>query len=213
MKITGYRCLQTFHDWGRPVGDVNGYIDSGVTEVPIVVLETDEGVEGIGTGSHQDLERLFPAIEGEDPRAVSALYDRMLSRVFKAGHGGATFGGIGTLDMAIWDIKAKLAGQPLWRLLGARDRYVTDPRIHGRNYSALGDRYVYQRDAGGRIVRRSMQRRASIGGMSWRDTAAFLVPYSRRGIDGVGQPSIVGTVDLRAYAAWLKASYGIEIGY
>jgi L-alanine-DL-glutamate epimerase-like enolase superfamily enzyme len=125
MKITGYRCLQTFHDWGRPVGDVNGFIDPGVTEVPIVILETDEGVEGIGTGSHQDLERLFPAIEGEDPRAVSALYDRMLSRVFKAGHGGATFGGIGTLDMAIWDIKAKLAGQPLWRLLGARDRFVT----------------------------------------------------------------------------------------
>jgi isopentenyl diphosphate isomerase/L-lactate dehydrogenase-like FMN-dependent dehydrogenase len=42
MKITGYRCLRTYHDWGRPVGDVNGFIDSGVTEVPIVVLETDE---------------------------------------------------------------------------------------------------------------------------------------------------------------------------
>ena len=125
MKITGYRCLRTYHDWGRPVGDVNGFIDSGVTEVPIVVLETDEGVEGIGTGSHHDIERLFPALEGEDPRAVSSLYDRMLARVFKAGHAGATFGGIGTLDMAIWDLKSKLAGEPLWRLLGARDRFVT----------------------------------------------------------------------------------------
>jgi len=125
MKITGYRCLRTFHDWGRPVGDVNGFIDSGVTEVPIVVLETDEGVEGIGTGSHHDIERLFPALEGEDPRAVSSLYDRMLARVFKAGHAGATFGGIGTLDMALWDLKSKLAGEPLWRLLGARDRFVT----------------------------------------------------------------------------------------
>ena len=73
MKITGYRLLRTFHDWGRPVGDVNGFIDPGVTEVPIVILETDEGIEGIGTGSHQDIERLFPAIEGEDPRAVTAL--------------------------------------------------------------------------------------------------------------------------------------------
>ena len=125
MKITGYRTMRTFHDWGRPVGDVNGFIDSGITEVPVVILETDEGIEGIGTGSHQDVERLFPAIEGEDPRAVSALYDRMLARVFKAGHAGATFGGIGTLDMAIWDLKAKLAGEPLWRLLGARDRFVT----------------------------------------------------------------------------------------
>jgi L-alanine-DL-glutamate epimerase-like enolase superfamily enzyme len=124
MKITGYRCLTTFHNWGRPVGDVNGFIESGVTEVPIVILETDEGVTGVGTGSHQDIERLFPAIEGQDPRAVSTLYDRMLARVFKAGHAGATFSGIGTLDMAIWDIKAKLAGEPLWRLLGAGDRYV-----------------------------------------------------------------------------------------
>jgi L-alanine-DL-glutamate epimerase-like enolase superfamily enzyme len=125
MKITGYRCLRTFHDWGRPVGDVNGFNEPGISEVAIVVLETDEGIEGVGMGSHQDIDRLFPAIEGEDPRAVTALYDRMLARVFKAGHSGATFGGIGTLDMALWDLKAKLAGEPLWRLLGARDRFVS----------------------------------------------------------------------------------------
>jgi L-alanine-DL-glutamate epimerase-like enolase superfamily enzyme len=125
MKITGYRTLQTIHDWGRPVGDVNGHIASGITEVPVVIVDTDEGVSGVGMGSHQDLAQIFPAIEGEDPRAVSALYDRMLARVFKASHAGATFGGIGTFDMALWDIKAKLAGEPLWRLLGGRDRFVT----------------------------------------------------------------------------------------
>jgi L-alanine-DL-glutamate epimerase-like enolase superfamily enzyme len=124
MKITGYRCLRSFHDWGRPVGDVNGYVASGVTETSIVALETDVGITGYGTGSIQDIDRLFPAIEGQDPRSVSALYDRMLARVFKAGHGGATFGGLGTLDMALWDIKAKDAHQPLWRLLGGADRFV-----------------------------------------------------------------------------------------
>jgi L-alanine-DL-glutamate epimerase-like enolase superfamily enzyme len=41
-----------------------------------------------------------------------------------AGHGGATFGTIGAIDMAIWDLKAKMSGEPLWRMLGARDRYV-----------------------------------------------------------------------------------------
>src|SRR3954447_25984622 len=125
MKITGYRTLETIHHWGRAVGDVNGHIESGITEVPLVIVDTDEGVSGVGMGSHQDLARIFPAIEGEDPRAVTALYDRMLARVFKAGHSGATFGGIGTLDMALWDLKAKLAGEPLWRLLGARDRFVS----------------------------------------------------------------------------------------
>ncbi|WP_244630828.1 mandelate racemase/muconate lactonizing enzyme family protein [Microbacterium sp. CFBP 8801] len=123
MKITGYRTLTTVHRWGRPIGDVNGHV-AGTTEVPIVILETDEGLEGIGLGSHRDLDRLFPALLGEDPRATTALYDRMLAFVFKSGHSGATFGGIGALDMALWDLKAKAAGEPLWRLLGARDRYI-----------------------------------------------------------------------------------------
>lgn len=124
MKITGYRLLRSYHNWGRPIGDVNGFIDSGVTEVPIVIIETDESVSGVATGSHEGIERVFPAIDGQDPRAVSTLYDRMLARVFKAGHAGSTFGGIGTLDSALWDLKAKLAGEPLWRLLGASDRFV-----------------------------------------------------------------------------------------
>lgn len=125
MKITGYRVLRTFREWGRPIGDVNGHIASGITDESIVLLDTDEGLTGVGTGHAGDLARLFPALEGEDPRAVSSLYDRMLARVFKAGHAGATFGSIGAFDMALWDLKAKLAGEPLWRLLGARDRFVT----------------------------------------------------------------------------------------
>ena len=71
-------------------------------------------------GSHLEAETLFAAIEGEDPRAVTALYDRMLRHTFKAGHAGAVFGTIGALDTALWDIKATLAGEPLWRLLGGR---------------------------------------------------------------------------------------------
>lgn len=124
LKITGYRLLTTHQNWGRPIGDVNGFIASGVTNVPLVVIETDEGVSGIGMGSHEGIEKVFPALEGRDPRGVSSLYDAMLAHVFKAGHAGAAFGGIGTLDTALWDIKAKLAGEPLWRLLGAEDRFV-----------------------------------------------------------------------------------------
>lgn len=124
MKITGYRTLHTRHNWQRPIGDANGHIDPAVTETPIVIIETDSGIEGIGIGSHADIDRLFPALLGEDPRAVGALFDRMVAQVFKSGHSGATYGGIATLDAALWDIKAKAAGEPLWRLLGGRDRFV-----------------------------------------------------------------------------------------
>ena len=124
MKITGYRTVRTSHNWGRPVGDVNGFVDGGAVEVPILVLETDEGLEGIGIGDHSDIERVLPAILEQDPRAVVGLYDRMLACVFKAGHSGSTFGTIGAVDTALWDLKAKIAGEPLWRTLGARDRFV-----------------------------------------------------------------------------------------
>jgi L-alanine-DL-glutamate epimerase-like enolase superfamily enzyme len=86
------------------------------------VVETDEGVTGVGMGPHVELDRVFAAVVGEDPRSVTALYDRMLRRTFKAGHAGAVFGTIGAIDTALWDIKAQLAGEPLWRLLGGRDR-------------------------------------------------------------------------------------------
>ena len=114
MKISGLRTLTSLQDWGRPVGDVNGVIRDGVTEVPLLLVETDGGLEGVGIGSHADVERLFPAIEGQDPRATGALYDRMLAHVFKSGHSGATFGGVGALDMALWDLKAKMAEEPRW---------------------------------------------------------------------------------------------------
>jgi L-alanine-DL-glutamate epimerase-like enolase superfamily enzyme len=124
MRITGLRLLTTVQDWERPVGDANGVFTAGLTPVPIVLVDTDEGVTGVGLGSHVEAETLFAAIEGEDPRTVTALYDRMLRHTFKAGHAGAVFGAIGALDTALWDIKAALAGEPLWRLLGGRDRVV-----------------------------------------------------------------------------------------
>jgi L-alanine-DL-glutamate epimerase-like enolase superfamily enzyme len=125
MRITGYRTLTTVQNWGRPVGDANGVFLDGVLEVDLVLVETDEGITGVGLGSHTELDRMFAAIDGEDPRATTALYDRMLRQAFKTGHAGSIFGTIGALDTALWDIKAQAAGQPLWRLLGGRDRTVT----------------------------------------------------------------------------------------
>jgi L-alanine-DL-glutamate epimerase-like enolase superfamily enzyme len=137
MRITGYRTLRAVHDWGRPIGDANGVHADGILGMPIVIVETDAGVTGVGLGSHVEIETVFAAIEGEDPRGVTALYDRMLRRTFKAGHAGAVFGTIGALDTALWDIKAQLAGEPLWRLLGGRDRRV--PAYASGLDIALGD--------------------------------------------------------------------------
>lgn len=124
MRVTGFRAFTTVQEWGRPVGDANGVFADGVVSVPFILVDTDEGITGVGLGPHTGLGAVFAAIEGEDPRGVTALYDRMLRQTFKAGHAGAVFGTIGALDTALWDIKAQAAGEPLWRLLGGRDRVV-----------------------------------------------------------------------------------------
>ena len=124
MRITGYRALTTVLEWGRPVGDANGVVEDGRVAVPLVLVDTDEGLTGVGLGSHTGLETVFAAIAGRDPRSVTALYDRMLRGTFKAGHAGAVFGTVGAVDTALWDIKAQAANEPLWRLLGGDDRTV-----------------------------------------------------------------------------------------
>src|SRR5699024_8052032 len=160
-RITGYRTLTTVHDWGRPVGDVNGTVAGGITEVPLVLLETDVGLTGVGLGGHADAERVFPALDGQDPRATSALYDRMLAHVFKSGHGGATFATIGAFDMALWDLKAKAADEPLWRTLGAADRFVP-AYASGLDYALADDELE--------IGRASCRERVWVGeGDGWRE--------------------------------------------
>ena len=124
MRITGFRTLSTSRNGGVPVGDVNGVLTDGSLPTNLVEVSTDVGLTGIGFGSHEALDRVYPAIDGQDPRAVSSLFDRMLAHTFKAGHQGTTYGAISAFDTALWDLKAKAADQPLWRLLGARDRAV-----------------------------------------------------------------------------------------
>jgi L-alanine-DL-glutamate epimerase-like enolase superfamily enzyme len=124
MKITGYRVVPTVLDWGRRIGDVNGVMPGNEVAASVVLVETDSDLTGVAIGQGSLIETVFPAVAGEDPRSVAALFDRMLAWAFKAGHAGTVYGAIGTIDHALWDIKAKAAGEPLWRLLGGRDRAV-----------------------------------------------------------------------------------------
>ncbi|MEV0560529.1 mandelate racemase/muconate lactonizing enzyme family protein [Dactylosporangium sp. NPDC050588] len=182
MKVTGYRSLTTKHDWGRLIGDANGVMSEPRTDVHVLIVETDTGLEGVGLGQHGDIDRVFGAVEGEDPRAVSALYDRMLNWVFKTGHAGATFGAIGAIDMALWDLKAKAAGEPLWRTLGALDRFVPgyasgldialDDDALVRLYEGFADRgFSAAKLKGGHDVQRDLRRLEALHEVLRRNSA------------------------------------------
>jgi L-alanine-DL-glutamate epimerase-like enolase superfamily enzyme len=119
MKITGYRVEQYLMKMDRLVGDAN--LPSGVEMLPgsILWLETDENISGISLGYGGGIESLFGAIEGADPREVVALWIRMNDFLHKGGNEGAASAALSAIDMALWDLKAKLADEPLWKTLGA----------------------------------------------------------------------------------------------
>lgn len=125
MKITGYRHETYLMKMDRPIADCNQ--PAGVELLPgsILFIETDAGVSGIGLGfGGEAVATVFAAIEGRDPRETVALWMRMHDAIHKGGNEGAANAALSIADVALWDLKAKLADEPLWRLLGAREGRV-----------------------------------------------------------------------------------------
>lgn len=94
-----------------------------------VKIETDEGVTGVGECSgwprvaQTAVQDYRTILIGEDPRDIDRLWHRMF--VASMGHGmlGTIGGGALTgIEMALWDIKGKALGQPIWNLLGGQFR-------------------------------------------------------------------------------------------
>lgn len=96
----------------------------------LVRVETDEGVSGVGEVSpmnaavtHSMVEHaLAPLLVGENPADIERLWQRMFHRPYKLGPMGAHLEAIAGVDIALWDIAGKVAGQPLYQLLGGMVR-------------------------------------------------------------------------------------------
>ena len=128
MKITGITTKA--YRWPRTKPITNGkhtytHVDFAITEI-----ETDDGITGIGLGSgggieRATIERLTPLLIGQDPINVERLWNQMWVPKL-IGRRGLTTRAIATLDIGLWDIRAKAAGMPLYKLLGGfRDRVPT----------------------------------------------------------------------------------------
>ena len=117
MKITGYRTENYIMQMDRAIGDSNYPTGEDLMPSSLLWIETDEGVSGLAPGGG-DVGHFFHLLEGQDPREVVGLWRRMVDYAHKGGV-GAVAGTIAAIDIALWDLKAKIAGQPLWQLFGA----------------------------------------------------------------------------------------------
>jgi L-alanine-DL-glutamate epimerase-like enolase superfamily enzyme len=102
--------------------------DISHVELVTVRVRTAEGQEGLGytytpgvggAGVHALVDRyLGPLLLGQDPLRIEALWEQMWWHLHFVGRGGAVSFAIAAVDIALWDLKGRLLGQPLWKLLG-----------------------------------------------------------------------------------------------
>jgi len=96
-------------------------------ETLLVRVDTDEGVSGWGEGfGHRIFTATKAAIDsfigpmcvGRDPTAISSLVGELQRNLGGVGRNGPAMYALSAIDIALWDIVGKLAGVPLYRLLG-----------------------------------------------------------------------------------------------
>ncbi|MEU6248771.1 mandelate racemase/muconate lactonizing enzyme family protein [Glycomyces sp. NPDC047010] len=101
-----------------------------LTEIPFLFAEirTESGLEGVGysyskraggDGQYAHAREIAPELIGEDPSDIQRIWTKLVWRGASVGRSGLAVQAIAAFDIALWDLKAKRAGLPLAKLLGA----------------------------------------------------------------------------------------------
>jgi L-alanine-DL-glutamate epimerase-like enolase superfamily enzyme len=103
-------------------------------ETPLVRIRCDDGVEGtgysytIGTGGSSVVallaDHLAPRLLGRDPDEVEAIWKDLFFATHATAVGAITSLALAAVDTALWDLKSKRAGLPLWRAAGGAQARV-----------------------------------------------------------------------------------------
>src|SRR5699024_3985852 len=126
-------------------------------------IVTNEGVYGIGDGTLNGREQavvayleahVIPTLIGRDPQRIEDIWHYLYRGAYWR-RGPVTMSAIAAVDMALWDIKGKLAGLPQYQLLGgkSRDRVMVYGHATGHDIEAALEAVVEHVEQGYRAVR------------------------------------------------------------
>ncbi len=112
-------------------------------------IETDEGLTGLGDASLNGRElavasyledHVIPCLIGRDPHRIEDIWQYLYRGAYWR-RGPVTMSAIAAVDTALWDIKAKAAGLPLYQLLGgaSRERVLVYAHANGRDIEETVD--------------------------------------------------------------------------
>ncbi len=214
MKITQIEVIE-LRIPGWPGETFDGSYDNCV-----VLIHTDGGVTGLAEvdsvpsviraiieapRSHTHAMGLGAALIGQDPDNIEALWERMYDATSYYGRRGVVIHAISAIDIALWDIRGKVRGQPLAELLGGPKR---------SRVLAYGTVYPLGETPGD--VRRNIDRGLKLGLRAikivadpfWRDDLENAAALIRTAREHVG-PDIRLMVD--AATAWAHAEEGLPL--
>lgn len=123
MKIAEVRCHRLDAPLDQPFAYSQGWFERrGALLVEVVA---DDGTSGWGESfgpmtraMEGAVDFLKPALVGQDPFAIEALWQAMYNRTRDHGQKGIAIEAISGVDIALWDLKGKALGLPVHRLLG-----------------------------------------------------------------------------------------------
>ena len=163
----------------------------------MVKIETSEpGLHGVGCATFTQRltavrtvvdDYLQPLLIGRDPHRIEDVWQLVYQNAYWR-NGPVLNNALSGVDQALWDIKGKVAGLPLYELLGGkvREGAATYDHADGRDPEELLDRVLQLQEAGLRHIRCQVR------------------GYAGPGADGStaeveGQPGVVPTFDRSAY--------------
>ena len=124
MKVTDVR-MESYR-WPRPKPIRNGRYVYPTAGLDVIKIETDEGLTGLGLAGgveqavgigREILDHLKQYVIGQDPFDTERIWDEMWQPKL-VGRRGITTRVISGIDIALWDLKGRAAGQPVYKLLG-----------------------------------------------------------------------------------------------
>ena len=126
MKIERVECIPMVYHMEHPIYSGTGRCDA--RQLLLVRIYADNGMVGLGEAApyggpvqttQEVIEReIAPMLIGEDPANTERIWHKCYYTHFQHARGGIFISALSGVDIALWDLKGKIAGMPLYKMLG-----------------------------------------------------------------------------------------------
>ena len=185
MKISDVTCHILVAD------DFDPGLTSSAQDSLLVVVTTDDGVQGYGEsdlnpwigkacieapGTHTMGLGMRELLIGRDPRDIESIWNDIYTFTAMNGRRGAVIHALGAIEMALWDIAGKIAGKPVWQLLGT---HRDSPVVPYASLQPAGKSFEAYRDA----LCASAENAKELGFRAVKAECTLAGPFAHDGMD------------------------------